>query len=46
MTSIEDDEWGTFCHSHQDREAKYRIYVEANSFDAEYSSICEECFNE
>lgn len=46
MASVEDDEWGTFCYTHPDREAKHRMCVEADSFGAEYYNMCDECFNE
>ncbi len=46
MTSVKDDEWGTFCYTHHDREAKHRICVEADSFGAEYFNMCDECFND
>lgn len=41
--SIEDDEWGTNCHNHPERPAVRRVCVEADSFGAEYSNMCQEC---
>lgn len=43
---ISDDEWGTNCHDHPDRKAIKRICVEADSFGAEYSNMCQECLDE
>ncbi|MCO9048778.1 hypothetical protein [Acinetobacter sp. UC24323] len=43
---VEDDEWGTKCDRHHDREAVSRICVEADSFGAEYSNMCQECLDE
>lgn len=46
FTSVQDHEWGTFCYTHPDREAKHRICVEADSFGAEFYNMCDECFDE
>ncbi|GAA5560711.1 hypothetical protein Asch02_02222 [Acinetobacter schindleri] len=43
---IENDEWGTNCHKHPDRQAIKRICVEADSFGAEYLNMCQECLDE
>lgn len=43
---IYDDEWGTNCDEHSERKAIKRICVEADSFGAEYSNMCQECLDE
>lgn len=45
FTSVQDDEWGTECDRHHDCEAVTRICVEADSFGAEYSNMCQECLD-
>ena len=44
--SIQDDEWGTFCYTHQHIKATHRICSEADSFGAEYYNMCDECWDE
>ena len=44
--SIHDDEWGTFCYTHNDIKATHRICSEADSFGAEYYNMCNQCWDE
>lgn len=46
FSSVHDDEWGTHCYEHPEREATHRLCVEADSFGAEFYNMCDECFEE
>lgn len=43
--SIQDDEWGTTCHHHPEIKATHRICSEDDSFGAEYTNMCDECWD-
>ena len=45
VVTIQQDEWGTTCETHPDREAVKRICSEADSFGAEYMNFCQECWD-
>ena len=46
VVAVLDDEWGTTCDNHDDRQAVKRICSEADSFGAEYMNFCQECWDE
>lgn len=43
FVSVQDDEWGTKCYTHPERDATHRICTESDSFGSEYHNMCDEC---